>query len=450
MAASGLLAAALVVATASPATSLSLAVGVAFTRTPAVGPNQATVSVSGTCFGASTATVTLGFPVRSDALRPPLDSRTVSVGQDGNFSTPLAVNYATTVPAGTTLPDPVELEVSVSCGSIFKRQPFTMTNRGTTNPTLFIVPADGPCGFGLAPSEAEARIPCVQHVKGLTAAGGFSQTNFYAEDHTGRPLQNGGNIAVGHLDDDRSLDVVTGSLPGARTTVNVTGQQGTQMIELYPYDFTGGASVAVADVDGDGDDDIITGAGPGGGPHVKVISEVDPNTWAEPYGFYAYDPNFRGGVTVAAADLDGDGKAEIITGAGPGGGPHVRVFKADGTPVAGFMAYDPNFHGGVFVAGAASATPGRSSPVPARAEAPTCACSNGSGLPAGEGGFMAYDPAFGGGVAVAVGSAGIVTVPARGGGPHVRTFTDEDGAASNGGFMAYDLSGTGLRVAAAR
>jgi hypothetical protein len=72
--------------------------------------------------------------------------------------------------------------------------------------------------------------------------------------------------------------------------------------------------------------------------------------------FFAYGAGFTGGVRVAAADLNGDGKADIITGAGPGGGPHVRVFDgATGDPLAGpagsFFAYHPFFGGGVYVAG---------------------------------------------------------------------------------------------------
>jgi hypothetical protein len=73
--------------------------------------------------------------------------------------------------------------------------------------------------------------------------------------------------------------------------------------------------------------------------------------------FFAYDPAFLGGVTVAAADLTGDDVAEIISGAGPGGGQHVRAFNvASGTPteVASFFAYDPAFPGGVTVASAAT------------------------------------------------------------------------------------------------
>jgi hypothetical protein len=129
---------------------------------------------------------------------------------------------------------------------------------------------------------------------------------------------------------------------------------------FFAYDpgFLGGVTVAMADLDGDGVAEVVTGAGPGGGPHVRIF-KVDPATGAVAAlgpGFLAYDVAFRGGVRVAARDVDGDGRPEIITGTGPGGGPHVRVFKVNPTtgdvfPLGlGFFAYAPGFTGGVSVA----------------------------------------------------------------------------------------------------
>ena len=66
-------------------------------------------------------------------------------------------------------------------------------------------------------------------------------------------------------------------------------------------------------------------------------------------GFNAYDPTFLGGVNVATVQ-DAGGGFDIVTGAGPGGGPHVKVFGGAGTTeVASFMAFDPTFLGGVSV-----------------------------------------------------------------------------------------------------
>ena len=89
--------------------------------------------------------------------------------------------------------------------------------------------------------------------------------------------------------------------------------------------------MAAGDVTGDGIAEIITGAGPGGGPHVRAFTSGGGVT--EVIGLYAYDPAFGGGVSVAAGDETGDGIADIITGAGAGGGPHVRVLDVSGVTV---------------------------------------------------------------------------------------------------------------------
>src|SRR5690606_3178812 len=105
--------------------------------------------------------------------------------------------------------------------------------------------------------------------------------------------------------------------------------------------FTGGVWVAAGDVNGDGHADVITGAGPGGGPHVRVLSGADGS---QLHSFFAYAPAFNGGVRVATGDFDMDGRADILTGPGTGGGPHVRAFDGDNlSQLASFFAFDSGF-----------------------------------------------------------------------------------------------------------
>ena len=64
--------------------------------------------------------------------------------------------------------------------------------------------------------------------------------------------------------------------------------------------------------------------------------------------FFPYDPRFTGGVRVATADRNGDGRDDVLTVAGPGGGPDVRTFDDHGHPEDQFFAYDPSFSGGLY------------------------------------------------------------------------------------------------------
>jgi hypothetical protein len=112
--------------------------------------------------------------------------------------------------------------------------------------------------------------------------------------------------------------------------------------------FTGSVRVARADFDGDGVEDTAYAAGPGGPPTVRVVSGATGEDLAG--AFPAFEESFTGGVFVAAGDLDGDARADLVVSPDRGGGPRVRVLAlANGVPVtrADFLGIDdPAFRGG--------------------------------------------------------------------------------------------------------
>jgi hypothetical protein len=146
--------------------------------------------------------------------------------------------------------------------------------------------------------------------------------------------------------------VVVGGSNGTFQVYSVTAGQLTPVgspVAPFPG-FGGSVRTATGDFNGDGVTDIAVGAGPGGGPMVKVY---DGKTGAEVRSFFAYEWYFAGGVMLAAGDVDGDGRADLVVGADQGGGPRVRVFRG-GDPssvAADFWGIDDAaFRGGVRLA----------------------------------------------------------------------------------------------------
>jgi fibronectin-binding autotransporter adhesin len=98
--------------------------------------------------------------------------------------------------------------------------------------------------------------------------------------------------------------------------------------------------VAAGDIDGNGRIDLVTGPGPGREPLVKVIDgtkldQVDPEgeirASALLADFLAYDQPFRGGVYVGTGNIKGFAFTDVLTGPGAGAPPLVKVFSKAAT-----------------------------------------------------------------------------------------------------------------------
>jgi len=181
---------------------------------------------------------------------------------------------------------------------------------------------------------------------------------------------------------------------------------------------------------------IITGAGPGGGPHVKVVK----TNGLAISSFMAYDPRFRGGVRVTSGDVDGDGKEEIITVPASSGGSHIRIFNFNGKLKYHFFAFEKSWRGGLYVASCDLNNDRKAEII----------IGKNKGLPYVyifdhlghlKEKFLVYAKNFRGPVKVACGDVDgdkineIIVGAGKGGGPHVRIFTPKGNLKSH--FFAF-------------
>jgi hypothetical protein len=183
--------------------------------------------------------------------------------------------------------------------------------------------------------------------------------SFYAYDST---FSGGVHVAAGDVtaDADGRADIVTAAGSNATAHVRVFAAGGGMVREFDAFspDYAGGAFVAVGRISLSSALDIIVGAGTGGLPNLgaNAVEVYSPTGLFRGFPGYSFVP--AGGVRVAAADVNNDGVAEVIAGAGEGGGPHLIVADLSSVlpPFVSIVretyAFDSTFAGGIFVAAA--------------------------------------------------------------------------------------------------
>ncbi len=162
---------------------------------------------------------------------------------------------------------------------------------------------------------------------------------------------------VGDVNGDGVPDIVVVPRFGGSPWLKVfRSDNGAEILSLMVFEesFRGGLYLDLGDFRNVGYAQVLVGAGDSGGPRVTIF---DVRTRSVVANYFAYDMTLRGGVSVAAGDLNGDGILEVITGAGRGGAPVVTIFRGEQTLPDGaltawgsFLAGEQNNREGIRVA----------------------------------------------------------------------------------------------------
>lgn len=173
----------------------------------------------------------------------------------------------------------------------------------------------------------------------LSALRGFTGfSNAYAGGFT---------ITTGNVWGDQKKEIVLGTADGQAPLVKIYSNNGKQRGSFFAFSKTTktGVRVASCDLDNNGFDEVIAAPGSGSNPIVRIFDRTGKLVLKK--GFSALDKKFTGGIHLACADLNGDGKAEIVATGSRGGNGKVYVYAATGKLLSSFAPYGSSFHGGI-------------------------------------------------------------------------------------------------------
>ena len=141
--------------------------------------------------------------------------------------------------------------------------------------------------------------------------------------YPGSQVADGVRVATGDFDGDLNEDLVVSAGNGLAVKIFELNPDGTvgNLIDSRKVFGGRGVFVAAGDLNGDQRAELIVAAGYGT-PNVRIFSDTDFDGRVldnQTDGFLAFPSGFRGGVRVAAADTNDVGAAEVITASASAG-----------------------------------------------------------------------------------------------------------------------------------
>ncbi|MFA6194169.1 MAG: S8 family serine peptidase [Patescibacteria group bacterium] len=243
-------------------------------------------------------------------------------------------------------------------------------------------------------------------------------------------IKGGESVAIGDVNGDGLEEIVIGAGTSGEPKIMIYSESGRLIKQILAYDkyFRGGVSVALVDINGDEQMEIAAAQAARGTGQVKIFNYsgqlkkqflVDSRYW-------------RGGLNLAAGDIDGNGDQEIVAAYGAGSEPMIKMFHTDGKILGAFLAYEKKFRGGVKVAvanlnGRKNHNQADIIVSPGKGRDPQIKIFDNHGIMTRQ--FLAYSRNWQGGVNLSAGDLNndglpeIATAAQAGAAPHVRVFS---------------------------
>ncbi|MFA6422136.1 MAG: L,D-transpeptidase family protein [Candidatus Buchananbacteria bacterium] len=166
-------------------------------------------------------------------------------------------------------------------------------------------------------------------------------SNFFAYDKNNRA---GVKVLVADIVGDSTEEIITGPNLNSDPVINVFDSKGNKLkSKKLNLSKVGGVNLASGDINGDGKRELIVGSGYGNKSQIIILdNDLNEIKKIYPYGDY------QGGVNVGAGDLNSDGIDEIAIAPAFHGYYLVRVINANGDLIKEFRAYDEGkYFGGI-------------------------------------------------------------------------------------------------------